>query len=246
MTKLVLIHGWALNSGVWQSFIECLTGMDADLDIECIDLPGYGDALDVNGAGSLESMATYCLSKVSEPAIWVGWSLGGLVAMQAALLAPSLVKGMQLISSSPKFVESDDWPEGVSLASFKQFSEQLANDYERTLTMFLLMQAGGSAGARDLAREAHAAICQRPNPNAKTLMAGIDCLAGADLRDQLSLLSMPIQVVSGLRDRIAKPASAASLANILSAELIELNTGHAPFMTEPNAVAASLLQLIAK
>jgi len=241
-----MIHGWALNSGVWQSFQEHLLSLNVGLEIQLIDLPGYGDSLEIDGADDIKAMARYCLTKVQEPAIWVGWSLGGMVAMQAALLEPSLVRGMQLISTSPKFVQSDDWPEGVDLSTFQLFSEQLASDYERTLNMFLLMQAGGSAGARSLARAAHKAVCQHSNPSANTLKAGIGCLASIDLRDQLPLLSMPIHIVSGLRDRVAKPASSARLADILGAELEELDTGHAPFMTEPEAVASNLLNLFVK
>jgi len=61
---------------------------------------------------------------------------------------------------------------------------------------------------------------------------------------------MPVHIVSGLRDRVAKPvakpASSARLADILGAELEELDTGHAPFMTDPEAVASNLLNLFAK
>ena len=248
MTKLVMVHGWALNSGVWQSFHEHLMSLNIDFEIEFIDLPGYGMSRDITGANDLEAMARHCLSMVHEPAVWIGWSLGGMVTMQAALLQPTLVKGMQLISTSPKFVQSPDWPEGVNLNTFQSFSEQLADDYERTLNMFLLMQAGGSAGARTLARAAHKAICQRPSPSAATLKAGIECLADVDLRHQLLHLprSMPIHVVSGLRDRVAKPSSSMRLAEMLNGELEELDTGHAPFMTQAKAVAANLLSLIDK
>lgn len=242
MTKLVLIHGWALNSGVWRSFVERLTGLG--LDVQCIDLPGYGHSLDVKGADDLRSMARYCLDKAVEPAIWVGWSLGGMVAMQAALLEPAQVKGMQLISTSPRFIESDDWPEGVDLKTFERFTEQLSSDYERTLTMFLLMQAGSNIGARALAKAAHRAVCELPNPSAVTLSAGIRCLASVDLRDQIASLSMPVQVISGLKDRVAKPESNVRLAALLGAELVSLDTGHAPFMTAPDDVVSALVRLI--
>jgi len=244
MTKLVFIHGWGLNSGVWHSFSDHLRQRETSLEFEFIDLPGYGTSIDILGADSLEAMARHCLDRVREPAIWVGWSLGGMVAMKAASIEPSLIVGMQLISTSPKFVQSADWPEGVDMAIFESFSEQLANDYQRTLTMFLLLQAGSNTGARELARAAHQAICQLPSPSAETLHAGICCLEEVDLRAELGLLSMPIQVISGLRDRVAKPATATQLAKLLNAELIELNAGHASFMSGPDEVASNLLRLV--
>jgi pimeloyl-[acyl-carrier protein] methyl ester esterase len=246
MVRIVLIHGWALNRGVWSGFVAQLLASQPNLDIQCIDLPGYGHSVNAQGADSIEAMAQYCLDEVAKPAIWIGWSLGGMVAMKAAMLMPSKVQAMQLISCSPKFVESDDWPEGVELATFESFSQQLANDYQRTLSMFLLMQAGSSASARALAKAAHDSICQRPSPSLETLSAGIRCLAKSDLRNDLIKLKMPIHVISGLRDRVSKPASSARLAALLNADLAEINSGHAPFMTDADAVITNLLRLIGR
>jgi len=106
------------------------------------------------------------------------------------------------------------------------------------------MQAGSSRGARELAKAAHKAICLWPNPSEITLNRGIECLAQTDLRLQLERLSMPVQVISGLRDRVSKPESSARLARMLGADLVELDTGHAPFMTQPKAVLSALIDLI--
>lgn len=241
---IVFVHGWALNSGVWGDFTRTLGEQYPDITTQCIDLPGYGTQAGIEGVSSIESMAQHCLDQLDRPAIWVGWSLGGMVAMQAARMNPVVVEAMQLICTSPKFVADNDWPEGVSLDNFKLFSKQLAEDYQRTLTLFLLMQAGSSRGARDLAKSAHNAICQWPDPSKITLNRGIECLAQADLRAQIEHLSMPAQVVSGLKDRVSKPESSARLAQILGADLVELDTGHAPFMTQPKAVLLALLDLI--
>lgn len=241
---IVFIHGWALNSGVWGNFVEALGEQYPNITTQCIDLPGYGTQASVEGVSSIESMAQHCLDKLERPAIWVGWSLGGMVTMQAASMNPCAVEAMQLVCTSPKFVAGENWPEGVDIDSFRLFSKQLAEDYQRTLTLFLLMQAGSSRGARDLAKLAHTAICRWPDPSEITLNRGIDCLAETDLRAQIERLSMPAQVISGLKDRVSKPESSARLARMLGADLIELDTGHAPFMTQAKAVLSALSDLI--
>ncbi len=241
---VVFVHGWALNSGVWGEFIDALTEQCSDITTQCIDLPGYGTQASNDGVSSIELMAQHCLDQLERPAIWVGWSLGGMVAMQAACMDPSSVDAMQLLCTSPKFIADDGWPEGVDLDSFRLFSKQLAKDYQRALTLFLLMQAGSSRGARSLAQSAHKAICSWPDPSKVTLNQGIECLARTDLRAKIEQLTMPIQVISGLKDRVSKPESSARLASILSADLIELDTGHAPFMTQPYEVVRALLDLI--
>jgi len=115
---LVFVHGWALNSGVWNEFIRLINRAYPEITTQCIDLPGYGAAADVECAPSIELMAQYCLDQVEQPSVWVGWSLGGMVAMQAASMKPQAFEAMQLICTSPKFVASDDWPEGVDLHSW--------------------------------------------------------------------------------------------------------------------------------
>jgi len=106
------------------------------------------------------------------------------------------------------------------------------------------MQAGSSIEARALAQSAHQAICQWPSPSRLTLNNGIECLAKTDLREQVRSLSLPAQVISGLKDRVAKPESSGRLAEMLGADLRELDAGHAPFMTEPEVVLSALVDLM--
>jgi pimeloyl-[acyl-carrier protein] methyl ester esterase len=211
-------------------------------------LPGYGGAADIETAYKLPELAEYCLAQIDEPVLLVGWSLGGMAAMQMALIDADsdqrLIQGLQLITTSPKFVASNDWPYGVELSVFQRFSDELACDYERTLTMFLLLQAGSNTGSREFARSAHQAICELPSPTEKTLQDGIDCLADADLRDELLRLDLPVQVISGVRDRVANPQSSTKLAEMLSAELVEIESGHSPFMTKPDEFVQHLSRFI--
>jgi pimeloyl-[acyl-carrier protein] methyl ester esterase len=246
--KIAFLHGWGLNRQVWSEVKEQLAVLAPSLECQLLDLPGYGGAVDIQDAHKLDSLAKHCLQQIDEPVVLVGWSLGGMVAMQAALLeadsANKCIQGLQLITTAPKFVSSDDWPCGVDLAIFQRFSDELARDYKNTLTMFLLLQAGSNKGSRELARSAHKAICGLPSPSAKTLQDGIDCLASADLRGELSKISLPSQVISGVRDRVANPESSSKLADLLNAELVEFNAGHSPFMTNASDYIQCLLAFI--
>lgn len=248
INKVAFLHGWGLNHRIWSDVEAQMSKLLPFLKCQMLDLPGYGGAVDIENANSLVHVAEHCLDQIKEPTLLVGWSLGGMVAMQAALLEvgsnTKLIQGLQLITTAPKFVESTDWPYGVDIATFQKFSDELASDYERTLTMFLLLQAGSNKGSRDLARLAHKAICDLPSPSAKTLQDGIDCLAKADLRDDLPKLTLPVQVLSGLRDRVAKPESSAKLAELLGAELVEFDTGHSPFMTHSDLYCRCLANFI--
>ncbi|MDU6108671.1 MAG: alpha/beta fold hydrolase [Klebsiella pneumoniae] len=75
---LVLLHGWGLNAQVW----DCITPQLAShFTLHLVDLPGYGRSGGF-GAMSLEAMAQRVLEQAPPQAVWLGWSLGGLVASQ--------------------------------------------------------------------------------------------------------------------------------------------------------------------
>src|SRR5690606_40237197 len=46
-------------------------------------------------------------------AIWLGWSLGGLVALHAALDRPAQVRGLAMLCATPRFVAAPDWPHAM-------------------------------------------------------------------------------------------------------------------------------------
>ncbi len=245
---IVLLHGWGLCSAIWNDYAAKLEHECPNLSVHLIDLPGYGGRVSEAFPTDLPSLASDVLQRAPKSAIWVGWSLGGMVAMQAALQdKDKQILGMQLLACSPCFVSQPDWPSGVDTAVFTRFAEELGGDYASALSGFLLMQAGVSRDARRIAKSAHQHLGTHPVPNHATLMAGIECLAQSDLRPFLPVLAaeaLPVQVLVGQLDRVANPQGGEYLANALSAPLVSLKTGHAPFLTDPDAVKSALLQLL--
>lgn len=83
-TDLVLLHGWGMNTGVWDALPSTLS---ADYRLHPIELPGHGGAAFSPDWRDLPDWADAVLAQAPEQAVWLGWSLGGLVALQAALEA---------------------------------------------------------------------------------------------------------------------------------------------------------------
>lgn len=248
---IVLLHGWGLNSGIWQAYVERLAAELPLSRVHCLDLPGYGVASAQPSSDDLTVLAQSCLDRAPDKALWVGWSLGGMVAMQAALQDQrQQISALQLIGTSARFVVGDDWPQGVDTAIFQRFADELKADYRKALEMFLLLQSGVNRGARDVAKKAMQAIAQYNDPTPNTLQLGIDCLAVSDLRQALSnkcgLHELPTQVVVGALDRVANAAGGHLLAQQLGASMVEIHAGHAPFLTHPDDVLNALKLLIAQ
>lgn len=129
---LVLLHGWGLNAEVWRCVSEELA---SHFTLHLVDLPGFGRSRDF-GAMTLEEMAEQVLAQAPDRAIWVGWSLGGLVASQIALTHPERVHALVTVASSPCFSAQEEWP-GIKPEVLAGFQQQLSNDFQRTVERFL-------------------------------------------------------------------------------------------------------------
>jgi len=232
---LVLVHGWSLHSGIWDRFVPLL---EPHFRVTCVDLPGHGRS-GWQGEGTLDAMAGAVLSVVPAAAAWLGWSLGGLVATRAALLAPGKVTALLTIASTPCFVRKPGWQSAMLPALLETFATELAQDYVRTLNRFLALQVRGSDNSGEVLRTLRALLPLHGEPDARGLRAGLEVLRTADLRDSLGDVACPTLVMMGERDTLV-PVSAGHAACMLlpDAQLSVIEgAGHAPFLAQPAVVA---------
>ena len=106
---VVLLHGWAMHSGVWGPLVAKLARHHR---VIAVDLPGHGHSAPISPC-TLEAMAAAvdgALAAETQPLAVLGWSLGGLVAMRWALARPARVQRLALVCTTPRFIASPDWP----------------------------------------------------------------------------------------------------------------------------------------
>ncbi|MBJ3815615.1 pimeloyl-ACP methyl ester esterase BioH [Shimwellia pseudoproteus] len=237
---LVLLHGWGLNAGVW----HCIEAqLSAHFTLHLVDLPGYGRSQGV-GAMSLENMAQQVLRQAPDRAIWLGWSLGGLVASQAALTQPERVQALVTVASSPCFTACGDWP-GIKPEVLAGFQHQLSEDFQRTVERFLALQTLGTESARQDARRLKEVVLSQPMPSVEVLNGGLEILRTADLRQPMAQLAMPVWRLYGKLDGLV-PRRVAGLLDEAwpdSPSWIFDSAAHAPFISHPAAFCARLLDL---
>lgn len=234
---LVLIHGWAMHAGIFAPLISLLA---PHFRLHLVDLPGHGFNRNDDGAVDLLEWATRIRAATPPGAIWVGWSLGGLVALQAALDAPAAVRGLVEIAESPRLLTAPDWPHGVAPAALAEFGAALQRDYRRTIERFLALELIGSAHAPSLLRELKAHVFAHGEPDLRVLVEGLHLLETADLRDRLHELRMPSLWIAGRRDRLIPAAAMRWSAQHAAGDYLELDAGHAPFLSHPQAVADAI------
>lgn len=227
---LVLLHGWGLNAEVWHCISEEL---GSHFRLHLVDLPGYGRSQDF-GALTLEEMAEVVLAQAPEKAMWLGWSLGGLVASQIALRNPERVNGLITVASSPCFAANDEWP-GIKPEVLANFQHQLSEDFQRTVERFLALQTLGTETARQDTRRLKAVVLEQPMPSVEVLNGGLEILKTADLREPLSQITVPFLRLYGHLDGLV-PRKIAGLLNERwpqSKAVIFPKAAHAPFISHP-------------
>jgi pimeloyl-[acyl-carrier protein] methyl ester esterase len=234
---LVLIHGWGLDGAVWGPLAERLA---VRRRLWIVDLPGHGRSPPGAGGFTLESTARAVAQAVPAGAAWLGWSLGALVAMAAALArAPAR---LVLVGATPRFTLAPDWPHGVEPAVLEAFAADLAHDPEATLQRFLALQTRGAEGARATLRALRAGSLRRGAPHPQALRGGLDVLRTCDLRTRLAELVVPVTAIAGERDTLVPAAASAALAAAVPHGRCTVipGAGHVPFLSHPGAFVHAL------
>lgn len=239
---LILIHGWAMHGGVFAPLIERLRGRHT---LYLVDLPGHGRSGERDGAWQLRACADAIASR-TPPAPWLGWSLGGLVALTGALWHAQHVTALAMLCATPRFVIAEDWPHGVAATVFRQFAADLAGDYRGTLDRFLALEAHGAEHARTELRQLREAVFAHGEPAPAALRTGLRLLEETDLRAGLASVSIPSLWIAGRRDRLVDwRAMQAAAALAPESEFLRIDgAGHAPFLGAADQVAEALAKLV--
>jgi pimeloyl-ACP methyl ester carboxylesterase len=98
---LVLVHGLGGTVENWRALAPALASRHRVL---VPDLPGHGGSSVLSGAPHVDSLAAAVLAiadaEDAREAIWVGHSLGGVVAIRAAVRRPDAVRGLVLAAAA--------------------------------------------------------------------------------------------------------------------------------------------------
>ena len=244
--QILLIHGWGMNSAVWKDTAAELASCYPEYLIKAVDLPGYGHSIGcsiehLNGIYTARSLAHSLLHLMQEKqTIIMAWSMGGLVAIELAALLSAHNDTTQLlqlilISSTPCFVQLENWPDAVPAALFESFYTDLIKDHQATLKRFLAIQAMGSKTARQDIKYLYQQLYKRGEPDAKALEYGLDMLLKEDKREQLHQIStIPISLICGERDTLVNLQGQEQLTEQQNITLYKITTaGHAPFISHP-------------
>ncbi len=224
---VVLLHGWGMNSAVWQPIQSQLAQHH---QVIAIDLPGHGRSRDVILADLTATIATLA-PLIPSDAVIIGWSLGGLVAQALAQALPDKIRGLILVASTPKFVATAQWEYAVSDSVLDTFAQNLQADYLGTVRRFFALQFLNTKVDTQQVNALRETIMTHP-ATTQALAQGLELLRTTDFSTQP--VAQPTQWILGRLDKLIPVSLADALPSMGYQNVAVLNNAaHVPFVTHP-------------
>ena len=171
---LILLHGWAMHSGVWGTIVAQLAQR---FRVHAVDLPGHGRSAPA-ASYALDALTRSIATRFGgerETLTLLGWSLGGLLALRWASLQPGRIARLVLVGSTPCFVTRDDWPHAMAAGTLARFGDELRVAYRLTLLRFLSLQLQGIDNGRAVLARLRRNLVERGAPAPAATRAAAGC-----------------------------------------------------------------------
>lgn len=180
---IVLLHGWGMNSLVWDELVPAL---NREYRLTLIDLPGMGRSPLPSQRLTLDFLTEQVLAVAPDKAVWVGWSLGSLIVQNIILQTPERITGSFHLAGSPCFVAREQWPFAMPASVFDKFQALLEEDWQGTLIRFLTLQCKGSETIRQDTQSLRERVFHHGLPAQRALRESLQVLRDNDLREALA------------------------------------------------------------
>ncbi len=226
---LVLLHGWGSSSKIWQL---CLNDLCKNFQVWCIDLPGHGENHSIAWDESVEQGLSLLANTLPENCSIVGWSLGGLCAQLFLQRFPHRVNNLMLIASTPKFIASKNWPNGMSAETLKKFSLNFKHSPQQAIKQFHILQTLHGASSKKIMHSLEYAAMHQP---LKNITWGLRWLNNIDLRSSDNAQHAHIHIMQGEKDQVSSMHAAEDTAKIWDNVSLHkiVDAGHVPFLSHP-------------
>jgi len=98
--RLVFLHGFTQTGRAWRPIAEFFARVG--YEVVLIDLPGHGDS---GGLRADPQMTADLITRTAGPAAYIGYSLGGRIALHLAITYPHIVERLALIGAHPGIID---------------------------------------------------------------------------------------------------------------------------------------------
>jgi 2-succinyl-6-hydroxy-2,4-cyclohexadiene-1-carboxylate synthase len=231
---LVLLHGFTQTRHSWRPVIAALDGRVRAI---APDLPGHGSA--AARPASFPACTAYVRAFGGERFALCGYSMGGRIALTAALALAPRVERLVLVGASPGIADPAEREQR------RAADERLAERIEATGVEAFAEEWGSQplfAGQPpQVAAAAHADRLRNTPAGLAAALRGLGTGVMEPLWDRLGELAIPVTLIAGARDEKFRALAERMAASLPRArvEIVE-GAGHAVQLERPDTVAALL------
>ncbi|MDH4053021.1 MAG: alpha/beta hydrolase [Rubrivivax sp.] len=241
-TAVVLLHGIGGGRHIWADMLPALAA--AGCDAIAVDLPGYGNSAAM-APGGVHLMAQSVLNLLDRldlrQAVFVGHSMGGMVAQELAATAAPRVAGLVLACTSPAFGRPDgDWQARFVQERLAPLDAGQGMDALAAQLVPDMVGPGTPDRARQQARMVMAAV---PEATYRRVLAA---LVAFDRRAALPGIHVPTLCLAGEHDRVAPPEVLRRMAQRIPGAGFEVlpGAGHVANVEQPQAFQAAVVDFL--
>ncbi len=234
---LIFSNSLGTNFKMWQAQIDFF---QQDFFVICYDTRGHGASSAPQGPYSIDQLGQDVVNLLDhlnvEKATFCGISMGGLTGQWLAIHRPERFNQVVVCNTAAKIGQEQAWNDRAALvreqglqpiastAASRWFTEPFIQSNATVVNNLQNDLAAGSA-------EGYASCCE--------------ALAKADVREQLTDITVPVLVVAGQQDPITTVADAQFMVErIANSQLFEINASHISNVELPNEFNQAVKQFI--
>lgn len=207
--KILLLGGWSIQPHELAPLINNLPEGAEDHVLDTSDLEPT--AFKPN-ATLIERLADHYGNHPWD--LIIGWSMGSMLALEAALTETLNAKSLLLFAPCPSFVKTDFHPQGWSPEDIDTLAEGVNTSLDRTLRIFRRR-----CGSLDWTGE-------NSSDNKKQLLDGLEYIRNFDQTETLKHLTISTTLIHGQSDKIIHPSASEKIhQKIPSSKLIRIPGG---------------------
>lgn len=235
--NVIWIPGWGYDATVWSELITRLPAWQHSV-------------VAVNSIHGTASFVPYIQQQMAgEPVVLIGWSMGGMLAIDIALRYPDLVAAVVCISGTTQFVNPDTrygWPDTALTTMRERLHRQPAETVAAFVrSMFNRSEIRDGTYAKFLDRFPVSTTTEFDEIRIQALDSGLNYLRSFDVSDSIHTATVPILWIHGDSDIICPTAQFERMREQLRDSAnhhfeLMANTSHVPFFRHCDAVAEKI------